>query len=212
MKKTCFASVLCAMLLALAATGCARPQASADYFAYAREGMEMTVRATITRTASDGYGGDAARVGESYTGRTWELVAAVTVSAPDEEGRRAVSVVFSSPPALAGVTVSRTYTADAASGELTPTVTVSRALTDGQTLRVDDVEGRFDGLLRLSDGWIPQGDVVDVSPLSDGARAVTVSAPDGGKAIYTFSEDEKIPLRVVWSAPWGEMELVRDLI
>ncbi len=209
MKKTSLAVRWCASVLSfvlmLAVAGCAHPQAADDYFAYAHEGMEMTVRATITRTASDGYGGDASRAGESYTGRAWELVAAVTTAAPNEGGGRVVSVTFSSPPVLAGVTVSRACTENGA------TVTVSRTLTDGKTVRVDHCEGQFDGLLRLAEGWLPQGDVVDVSPVTDGARAVTVSSPDGGKAVYTFSESEKIPLRVALSDAWGEVELVRDL-
>lgn len=206
---------LCAVwlsfVLILAFAGCACPQAAADYFAYTREGLELTVRAKITRTASDGYGGEASRAGESYTGKTWELVAAVTVFPPDEGDARAVSVTFLSPPALAGVTVSRAYGGDAALGVSAPTVMVSRVLSDGQTLRATDTEGRFGGLLRLADGWIPQGDVVNVSSVTGGARAVTVSTSDGGKGIYTFAEDERIPLRVSVSDPWGEIELVRDM-
>ena len=211
MRKTRFIVAVCTTVLILATVGCARPQAPPDYFAYTREGMEMTVRARITRTATDGYGGELWRVGESYTGKAWEVIATVTVSSPDERGMRATSVSFASPPTLAGVTVSRTYVEDAVPGESKPTVTVSRVLSDGQTLRVTDTEGRFDGLLRLADGWLPRGDVTDVSPVTDGARTVTVSAPNGGRGIYTFAEHEKIPLRVSVTDPWGELELVRDL-
>ena len=211
MRKTRFIVAVCTPVFIFATVGCARPQATTDYFAYTRESMEMTVRAKITRTELDGYGGELSRVGESYTGKAWELCAAVTVSPPDGQGGRATSVSFTSPPALAGVTVSRTYVEDAASGESKPTVTVSRVLSDGQTLRVTDTEGKFDGLLRLADGWFAQGDVTDVSPVTDGVRTVTVSDSDGGRGIYTFAEYEKLPLRVSVTDPWGELELVRDL-
>ena len=210
MRKTRFIVAVCTTVFIFATVGCARPQATTDYFAYTRESMEMTVRAKITRTASDGYGGEMSRVGESYTGKAWEVTATVTVSLPDERGVRATSVSFTSPPTLAGVTISRSYAEDAATGGYTPTVTVSRVLADGQILRVTDTEGTFDGLLRLADAWLPQGDVTDVSPVTDGARTVTVVAPDGGAAVFTFSENEKNPLRVRVTDPWGELELVRD--
>lgn len=205
MRTTRFIVAVCTTVLILVTVGCARPRATEDYFSYAREGMDMTVRARITRTETDGYGGEASRVGESYTGKTWEAVAAVTVSLPNERGERAVSVTFSSPPALAGVTVSRDYTENGAAA------TVSRTLSDGQTLRVTNTEGDFDGLLRLADAWLPQGDVVEVSSVTDGARTVTVAAPDGTRATYTFATDEKLPLQVVVSDSWGEIEVMRGV-
>ena len=122
------------------------------------------------------------------------ISAEVTVGSPRPTGERDLTVTFASPASLEGVQVTRRYTA-AADGTLTCRVTV----TSTANLSLDDsaAPGAYDPLLRFAEALLPVGDVVEVSPVRDGARTVTCRAADGDHtAVFTFSEEGGLPVTV----------------
>ena len=151
-------------------------------FAYAEAAFTAVVRGTYT--VSGGTSADIPRA----------VAAEVSVGAPTEDGRpRDVTVSFTAPPALAGVTA-RAVTSP---GESAPTVTFS-AVTPHGTVTSTATRGEYDGLLRFARALIPVGDVAEVSATAeDGTHTVTRRTAEGdGEAVYLFAETGGLPLRV----------------
>ena len=171
-------------------------------FAYADGGFSASIRGTATRLDADGNAeavtsaASTPQTGAGHTtvGEPMPISAEVTVGAPRPTGERDLTVTFASPASLEGVQVARRYTA-AADGTLICRVTV----TSASNLSFDDsaAPGAYDPLLRFAEALLPAGDVVEVSPVRDGARTVTCRASDGDHtAVFTFSEEGGLPVTV----------------
>jgi len=133
------------------------------------------------------------------------VAAEVTAGPPPAGGgERDLTITFSEPPSLAGVTVRRmtpsregpptvTFTADSAHGRVTATAT----------------HGEYDGLLRFAEALIPQGDVAEISPVGgDGTHTVTRRNAEGDfEAVYLLGESGGLPLRVTVRTPKETLEL-----
>ncbi len=202
-------------------TGCADVKMPKSPFAYADSGFSATVEGTFTRLAPDGYGGSSALVGTSLCGISQPVAAAVRVGPPMPDGDREMSITFTSPTALAGVTVSRKQTpiaAETAGSDMSQgnrwTVTMTRPVNGG-ILCVDDTAapGCLDGLLRFADALLPHGDVSAVSPVTNGEQAITIidtrtNADRGKTTVFFFTADRTLPTRVTAETPGERLELV----
>ncbi len=180
-------------------------------FAYADGGFSVSLRGTVTRLGgSSEKGGNtlpqasasaetsaaltAPGVGHTTVGEAMPLAADVAVGAPRPTGERDMAMTFSSPAALAGTQVARRYETGT-DGALFCRVTVTTAT--GVTLDDRAAPGTYDALLRFAEALLPQGDVVEVSPVRDGARTVTCRTPDANRtAAFTFSEAGGLPVTV----------------
>jgi hypothetical protein len=196
MKKT-FAYLLALLTLVGVLSACGgSPSPGADDFSYAAEAFSVTVRGTFT----------------PVDGVARPIAAVVEVGAPvAEDGTlRPLSVSFTQPPSLAGVTVRATVQPDG-SGALTRTVTYS-ARSDYGTVTAESAAGAFDGLLRFAEALLPHGDVVSISPVNeDGTHTVTRKAADGSRTEdYLFARGRVIPLRARVTAGQETIDLAVD--
>lgn len=164
--------------LGLASCTPAPPPATTD-FAYASAAFSATVRGSFT--PADGV--------------PRPVAAAVTVGAPTGGGERPMSLSFTAPDALAGVTVTVTPTPDAEGGGHTVAFTADSPY--GRVTSSAD-GGELDGLLRFAEALLPQGEVVAVSPSEeDGTHTVTCRTSDGRReTVFRFSGTGGLPLRV----------------
>lgn len=127
------------------------------------------------------------------------IAATVSVDAPITGGGptgRSMTVTFTQPATLAGITVSSVCEADPR-GKLTRTVTFTYPSAYGE-VKVSSAEGNFDGLLRFAEVLLPRGDVAEVSPVAeDSTHTVTRRTADGmWEGVYLFSKEHPLPLRV----------------
>ncbi len=147
-------------------------------FAYADSAFTAALRGTFT--PSDGL--------------PRSVAAEISVGAPSEDGgARDVTVSFTAPPALAGVTVRGTATSDGGARAVTFTVDSPYGAVTAAA-----AHGEYDGFLRFAEALIPVGDVAEVSPTAeDGTHTVTRRSAEGDwEATYLFSDGGGLPLRV----------------
>lgn len=186
--------MLLAAVTLITAAACT-PAPPADDFAYADAPFTAVIRGTYT--PADGV----AR----------PIAATVSFGDPLVGGdptQRAVSVTFTQPPVLEGVTVAAIWETTP-SGELSRSVTFTAPSAYGEvrtTARGDELEG----FLRFAYALLPLGDVAEISPVAeDGTHTVTRRTADGSReGVFLFSPDASLPLRVRVTHGGEVMELV----
>lgn len=185
-----FSLILC-LLLSLPA--CA-PTAPRDPFAYAAAPFSLFVEGTYD--LSDG--------GETPPR---PFSAEISFGAPvgGDPTIRDLTVTFTSPETLAGVTVKATLS-PAPEGAVTRTVTFTYPTAYG-IVELDSTNNGQDGLLRYAEAWLPVGDVAEVSPKSpDGGYTVT-RRREGREAVFTFAEGQTLPVGVRLTDGRGIVEM-----
>ena len=120
---------------------------------------------------------------------------------------RDMTVSFTSPDTLAGVTITATLS-PATDGGYDRAVTFSYPSDYGE-IQVIAKGKEFDGFLRFAEALLPLGDVTERSPAAeDGSYTVTRKTADGGReAVFIFAEGETFPRRVTLTDRWGRVEL-----
>ena len=177
---------LIAFLLLISFPACS-PSAQRNPFAYANGAFSVSVRGSYTPAGED-------------TPRSF--AAEITAGAPaeDDPTHRDLTVTFTSPESLAGVTVSAVHR------DGTRTVTFSYPSDYGR-IQVTAKSTELDGFLRFAEALLPVGDVAEVSPkAADGSYTVTRRSPDR-ETVFTFSEDRDVPLRVTVTTPAESLSL-----
>lgn len=157
---------------------------------YADGAFRASVRGTLCRTVPDGYTGDPVLVGEGRTNAPWTVAADVSVTAPDGAGCRTVTVTYTAPDSLRGLTVTRSSAAGG-DGSLTVTDTVTLG-----SVTITDTEGLYTRLLLPALSLLPAGNVTDVTHDADGRRVLTVHAEDV-IFVYTCMDGSRLPVSVV---------------
>ena len=212
--------VLATLLVAFFLAGCARVPSAARAFSYMEENFSATVSGNVTRFAEDGYKGDAALVGDGLTdvSRSFEATVSVEgVGAGESRQVSALTVTYTAPPSLRGVTVS--YVADAAQAggaRVTLTRTVPMHATAdmgaGVAERVITVDlsatdpAVRDALLAPAGVLLPTGDVTAVGAVTDGRYTVTRTDGDT-EAVFTFAKGQTLPVEVTWTTPTRQVEI-----
>lgn len=180
-------------------TGCDLPSKT-DYFAYQRGSYTAGVRGEWCRTSGDGY--EAAETdfapGVSGTEETWRFAATVTVTQSDDGGTPAVSVTFSEPDALEGITVSRQNG-------------VVKVSLGGMVLSDAQHGGVYDGLCRIVDVMLVPASVVSAHSAEEGMIIVKVTS-EQGQGEFIFAEDVLLPRRIVWSTDAWRLNMCVDEI
>ena len=135
------------------------------------------------------------------------FAATVTVGAPQGEDPtlREMSVTFTSPESLAGMTVT-------ASPSTAPDGSISRRVeftypSDYGSVHATARGDGLDGLLRFALGWIPTGDVTEISPQApDGGY--TVTRTEGGRVtVFTFGSGSNFPVKVKITDERGTVDM-----
>lgn len=193
--------------------GCASPRrdvgTAEGAFSFASRPFAASLRGVYTRTSPDGYTGEMARAGESRTNIAIPIAATLTYDPTATPAT--LSVSFTDPPALSGMTVTRTTSPGAA-----PVVTWTRETATGTadsgipavTLTGDS----YAPLLRFADALLPTGDITAVSPTENGTYTVTRTSGEGSgvSTVYTFVEDRTLPAVVERRAPGEVFRLTVD--
>ncbi len=179
------------LLLAVALLTACSPPAPRDDFAYARTSFSLTVKGTYLPESDP-------------DGTPRPFAATVTAGAPtagEEPAARDLTVTFTEPASLQGVTVTARMTP--ASDGSPPSGAVTRSVvfaypSDHGVVEVTAKGAEFDGLLRYAEALFPIGDIVEVSPRAeDGSHTVTRRTADGNReAVFTFAEGRVYPVEV----------------
>lgn len=188
-----FALVLC---LCLSSCGHA---AARDPFLYADSPFTLTVRGELCLPTDPDLA--SGTVGKIRTGEPLPFSAKVS-SQPLPAGTVAdgvaaseklyrVSIAYTAPEALAGLTVACVY----GGSKTVATATLTYPSPAGG-VTVSLPFGTVSGLLTPILTLLPEGDVSDVSPMKDGARTVTCRSADGKAVTYHFAEDRSYPVKV----------------
>ena len=187
-------SCLLFFCLLLCSTACVPAQG--DPFAYAAAPFSVTVEGTYL-PANDPNG----------TPRPFAARVTVGASVGGDSTLRDLTVTFTSPDTLAGVTVTATPS-PATDGGYGRAVTFSYPSDYGE-VGFTATGDELDGLLRFAEALLPIGDVVERSPTAeDGSYTVTRKTADGGReAVFVFAEGEKFPRRVTLTDRRGRVEL-----
>ena len=203
------ASVLCVRIAAvmllslLLLTGCSK--SFPPPMTYADNGFSVKVRGRMVRTSPDGYDGDPALAGEPYTNKIMDVAATVTVGTqtPDPSDGSLLpgelTVCFTAPAALDGLTVTRTTNAQGQT---------ATSISRGQ-LSYTATDSSFDGLLLVALALLPHGDVTSVSSTEQNTRTVTLVS-DHITRTLTFTDHQTFPSRVYLSHPTGWLDLYVD--
>lgn len=181
---------LTAFLLLISFPACS-PSAPRDSFAYAGEAFSVSVRGTYTPT------GDTAS-------RSFSAQISAGTPVGGDPSRRDLSVTFTSPATLAGVTVTAALT-PASDGTYKRSVVFAYPSDYGK-VEIPAKGAEFDGFLRFAEALLPLGDVADVSPVTDGSYTVTRKG-EGREAVFTFAEGQALPLRVRLTDARGTVEM-----
>lgn len=188
------------VLLSAALSAACSPPAPRNDFAYADTPFSLTVRGTyLPQSDPDG------------TPRPF--AATVTAGAPLADGdpaARDLTVTFTEPATLRGVTVTATRSPipEGHGGSARRSVTFSYP-SDYGTVAVTARGEEFDGLLRFAEALLPIGDAVEVSPVAeDGSRTVTRRTANGEReAVFIFAEESAFPARVILMDGQGRLEV-----
>ena len=190
------------LLLGIAILLCGCSPTLPTRLTYADAGFTITVRGHMTRTAPDGYVGGPALTGQSYTNQPLDIAATVTVApspSPTSHRSRALTVRFTAPDTLQGLTVTRRTNTQ---GETEISVS--------QGTSVFTVEGGDpDRLCLLALALLPEGDITTVSPTENGVYTVTLTSGRISR-ILTFTSGQDLPSHVRMEHPDGWVELYVD--
>ena len=157
-----------------------------DPFAYAQTAFSVSVRGTYTPAGSD-------------TPRPF--AAAVTVGAPlgGDPVVRDLTVAFTEPAPLAGLTVTaRVVPSPDGAPERTVTLLYP---SDYGTIQSTAAGGEFNGFLRFAEALLPPGDVAEISPIAPDGSYTVIRRADGREAVFVFTEEGTLPLRVTVTTP-----------
>lgn len=194
MRPPRFLPVLFLLLSCLMALTACTPPSRRDPFAYAEAPFSLSVEG-VYLPAND------------QDGTPRPFAATVTAGAPQggDLTQRGLSVTFTSPESLAGMTVTASPST-APDGALTRGVAFTYPSDYGNvqaTARGDEL----DGLLRFAEGWLPVGDVTDISPkAADGSYTITRREGDR-VAVFTFGAGETFPTGVKLTDKRGTVEM-----
>lgn len=183
-----FALLLCGLTL----TACG--SAGKDPFAYAGSAFSLSVEGSYL-PAND------------PNGSPRPFAADISVGAPYGEDLtlRDLTVVFTSPASLAGLQVTATLSRSSDSG-LVRRVKLTYPSAYGN-VEIPADEGELDGFLRFAEGWLPLGDVTEMSPkASDGYYTVTRKAGER-TVIFTFMEGRDLPVEVILTDGRGSVAM-----
>lgn len=134
------------------------------------------------------------------------FAAVVTAGEPSESdpALRDLSVTFTAPEALKGLTVTAALTS-APEGAVGREVTFSYSSAYGN-VQAPAAGDEYRGFLRFGEALIPMGDVVAVSPVSaEGTYTVTRRMGDR-EAVFTFRKGEAQPVSVTVTDGYGRIE------
>ena len=168
----------CPLLLTACASAAGR-----DPFAYANEAFSLSVEG-VYLPAND------------PSGSPRPFAATVTVGAPQGEDPtlREMAVTFTAPETLAGVAVTSSP-AVAPDGSISRRVAFTYPSNYGD-IQISAKENELDGFLRFVEGWLPIGDVTDISPqAADGSYTITRREGDR-VAVFTFGGEGDLPTGV----------------
>lgn len=178
---------LTALWLLVSCTACA-PVTPKNSFAYADKAFSATIQGTYTPKTDEG-------------GVPRSFAATVTAGAPvdGDPTRRDLTVTFTSPDTLAGVTVTATLT-PASEGTVQRNVTFAYPSEYGN-IQVPAEGEAFDGLLRFAEALLPIGDVAETSPKADDGSYTVTRKQNGRTAVFAFSDGVVLPVGVTVTTP-----------
>ena len=189
-----FPAFLLILCLVFCSTACS--PAPKDPFAYAASPFSVTVEGTYLPAGDE-------------DGTPRPMAATVTAGAPvnGDPTLRDLTVTFTAPEALAGVTVTATLS-PASDGTILRSVVFSYPSEHGE-LRVTAKGGEFDGLLRFAEALLPIGDTAEISPVGEeGSFTVTRRTGDSTReAVFTFAQGASFPTGVTLTDGRGRVEL-----
>ena len=174
-------------------TACA-PAARRDPFAYAESSFSREVEGFYL-PANDPQGSP----------RPFAAIITAGVPQDGDMTKRELSVAFTAPETLAGVAVTSSPTV-APDGTLTHRVEFTYPSGYG-SVHAAAKGNEPDGLLRFALGWIPTGDVTEISPQApDGSY--TVTRTEGGRVtVFTFGAGCDFPVTVKITDERGTVEM-----
>lgn len=200
MKPKHFIPLLLSAALLLGLTSCGGADTERSPFAYADGAFTVTVRGTICRTLPVESG-----AGETLTGVPRAVSAVVSATAPGASGERVLTVTYTDPDALRGLTVTRALSAPGADAQPGTPLPVTDTLTL-EDMTVTDTRGTYARLLDPVLALLPEGDVTAASPDPDGTRRITVTAPTR-TAVYTLLPGRRLPSEVTVTGEGYEIRL-----
>ena len=170
------------------------PTAPRDPFAYAAAPFSVTVEGTYLPTSDEG-------------GTPRPFTAQITVGAPvgGDPTLRDLTVTFTSPDTLAGLTVTAALST-APEGTVTRTVSFTYPSDYGQVSFTAE-NGELDGLLRYAEAWLPIGDVAGISPQDENGGYTIVRRTGEREAVFTFAEGQALPVGVRLTDGRGVVEM-----
>lgn len=195
-----FLACLTAFCLLFSLSACA-PRAERDPFAYANAPFSLSVEGTYLPA------GDA-------EGTPRPVAATVTAGSPlnGDPTFRELTVTFTAPPAMRGVTVIATPS-PASDGEH-PSGGVRRAVvftyhSDYGEVEVTAKGGELDGFLRFAEALLPVSDIAEVSPVAEDGTYTVIRRSDGGEreAVFIFTQEGIYPQRVKVTDTLGSLDL-----
>lgn len=188
--------LLVLLALCLLLTACA--PATADPFAYAEGSFSLSVAGTYLPAADPG-------------GAPRPFTAEITAGPPQngDPTLRDLTVIFTSPDSLAGLTITATVTA---ASEGASTEGVNRAVRFTYPSAYGSIQAtaegdELDGLLRFGEGWLPLGDVTEISPKDVDGRYTVTRRRGEREAVFTFVAGETLPTRVRLTDERGALEM-----
>lgn len=183
--------LLVLLALCLLLTACA--PATADPFAYAEGSFSLSVAGTYLPAADP-------------DGAPRPFTAEITAGPPQngDPTLRDLTVTFTSPDSLAGLTITATVTASSEGANRAVRFTYPSAYGSIQATAEGD---ELDGLLRFGEGWLPLGDVTEISPKDVDGRYTVTRRRGEREAVFTFVTGETLPTRVRLTDERGALEM-----
>ena len=194
MRLSHFLPVLLLLLFCLSFLSACAPPSRRDPFAYAEAPFSLEIEGTYLPT-------------NDPSGSPRPFAATVTVGAPQGEypTLRELSVTFTSPESLAGLTIT-------ASPSTAPDGSISRRVAFTYPSNYGSIQttaegGELDGFLRFVEGWLPIGDVTEISPkAADGSY--TITRRDGDRmVVFTFGGEGDLPTGVKLTDERGTVDM-----
>lgn len=183
--------LLVLLALCLLLTACA--PATADPFAYAEGSFSLSVAGTYLPAADP-------------DGAPRPFTAEITAGPPQngDPTLRDLTVIFTSPDSLAGLTITATVTASSEAVNRAVRFTYPSAYGSIHATAEGD---ELDGLLRFGEGWLPLGDVTEISPKDVDGRYTVTRRRGEREAVFTFVAGETLPTRVRLTDERGALEM-----
>jgi hypothetical protein len=110
-----------------------------------------------------------------------------------------LTVIFTSPDTLAGVTV--TAALPPASDGTCQRSVVFTYPSDYGKVEIPAKGGEFDGFLRFAEALLPVGDVAETSPKADDGSYTVTRKQNGRTAAFAFSDGVVLPVGVTVTTP-----------